>query len=250
MKFKKKSENDEKNLKQAQKNNAVSKRVNNKDIDSKTLNSVKQIEKLLTLSDTNDDIDPSSLRKAVKRLERDMKGRYGNAQTFNVTFIINHQNNDSYKADAEKTNVVMPIPEKEVLKPIKKEKPIVKQEEDYNYFQPAMHLKKMLKSEWFELCRSSKSYSSAWVERFVDALMASEWKNQIARDWGYKDKQSQIKGYILGCLKNAGVIKGSYDSIASLAKIVDNTRTFSRYMGDCKKQPYYSWILDYEMNAL
>ena len=49
----------------------------------------------------------------------------------------------------------------------------------------------------------------------------------------------------LGLLKEGGVIKGSMDSIARSANVCDNYRTFSRYMGQCRQEPFAEWILNY-----
>ena len=64
-------------------------------------------------------------------------------------------------------------------------------------------------------------------------------------DWddkGRHGKCTQIKGYILGLLKDEGVLKGSYDSIAARVGLTDEPRTLSRYMGQGKKQPYAEWV--------
>ena len=117
--------------------------------------------------------------------------------------------------------------------------------EELNYFQPKLHLKKMLMMEWFELCRIKKTYTTKWRENLIDALMESQWKDVIAKDWSYKDRRCEVKGYIIGILKDGGVLKGSYDSIALIAGITHKTRTFSKYMGKGKKQPYYGWVISY-----
>ena len=49
---------------------------------------------------------------------------------------------------------------------------------------------------------------------------------------------------VLGLLKEGGVIKGSMDSIARSANVCDNYRTFSRYMGQCRQEPFAEWILN------
>ena len=50
---------------------------------------------------------------------------------------------------------------------------------------------------------------------------------------------------MLGLLKEGGVIKGSMDSIARSAGVCDNYRTFSKYMGQCRQEPFAEWILGY-----
>ena len=80
--------------------------------------------------------------------------------------------------------------------------------------------------------------------------MASKWRDNIARDWSVKRKRTALIGYIMGILKDAGVLKGSYDAIATIARINKNTRTLSKYMSCAKKEPYYGWLLDYVKHSL
>lgn len=122
-------------------------------------------------------------------------------------------------------------------------------EEELNYFQPQLHLKRLFDMEWFEICRAKPVYTRKWGEGVVEALMESKWKDHIAREWSSARRRAALKGYLMGILKDAGVIKGSYDSIALVAHIINNTRTFSRYMSLGKKQPYYPWLVDYLKNT-
>ena len=124
------------------------------------------------------------------------------------------------------------------------------QEEELNYFQPQLHLKRLFVMEWFEICRTKAEYTQAWGEGIVDVLMESKWRDNIARDWSKKKKRTEIIGYLMGILKDGGALKGSYDSIATIAQINRNTRTFSKYMSCAKKEPYYGWLLDYVKNSL
>ena len=119
------------------------------------------------------------------------------------------------------------------------------EEEKLNYFQPQLHLKKLLMMEWFELLRVNKTYTTKWKEGLVEGLMESKWRDQIAREWAMQNRKDAMRGYLIGILKDTGVLKGSYDSISVVARIMDNTRTFSRYMSRGKKQAWYSWVADY-----
>ena len=114
-----------------------------------------------------------------------------------------------------------------------------------NYFAPAKNLKVLLAEEWFEIHRTDKRFDGQWTEAFVNALMRSEHKDYIATEWGKDKRQDFIRGCLLGLLKEGGVIKGSMDSIARSANVCDNYRTFSRYMGQCRQEPYAEWVLDY-----
>ena len=56
---------------------------------------------------------------------------------------------------------------------------------------------------------------------------------------------TKIKSYVVGLLKDAGVLKGSYDGIASKIGIMAEARTFAKYMGKGKKEPYADWVKEY-----
>ena len=116
-----------------------------------------------------------------------------------------------------------------------------------NYFAPAKNLKVLLTEEWFGmLTADEKRFTTKWLHGFVDALMASEWRDQIASDWTVADKRLGLKCMIIGLLKDAGVIRGSYNSIAKLLDMDgEKPATLAKYMGMGKKQPYAEWIADY-----
>ena len=86
--------------------------------------------------------------------------------------------------------------------------------EELNYFAPAKMLKVMLQKDWFLDRRSDDKYTFEWLEEFIDALMASEWRTMIAQEWSHKDKRLSIRGNIIGTLAAAGVLKGSDLSIS------------------------------------
>ena len=116
--------------------------------------------------------------------------------------------------------------------------------EDTKLFAPYFHIKEMLKGEWFKELRIDAKYNGKWADAFAEGLIRSEFGNQIADDW--KEKANQVKGYVIGCLKEAGVIKASIsnDSIAKVAGIMEKSRSFSKYIGkESQEQPYAGWIL-------
>lgn len=116
-----------------------------------------------------------------------------------------------------------------------------------NYYAPTINLQLLLKEKWFKEFRTSEKYDEKWTDSFISALMTTLWKKEIAKDWavkGKREKKSQIKGYIIGLLKDAGVLEGSYDSIAVKVGIM-NYRSFSRYMANGRKQPYADWVKSY-----
>ena len=115
--------------------------------------------------------------------------------------------------------------------------------ENTKLFAPYFHIKKMLKSEWFVKLRIDTKYNEKWADAFAEALMRSEFGQQIADDW--KEKSDKIKGYLIGCLKEAGVFKAnvSNESIARDAAIIGKTRTFAKWIGKgAREQPYIEWI--------
>ena len=125
------------------------------------------------------------------------------------------------------------------------------QEEQLNFFAPTKHLTLLLQEEWFALLTTNENlYVQQWRQQMVEALMATEWGEQIARDWAVSEKRLTLKCMIVGCLKDAGVIKGSYNQIAKLLDFDDeNTATLAKYLGMGKKQPYADWISDYVKTA-
>lgn len=119
---------------------------------------------------------------------------------------------------------------------------------DLNYYAPTINLQTLLKQDWFKEVRTNEMYNSKWTDKFVNDLMATQWGNGIAQDWavtGEREKKNQIKGYILGLLKDTEVIDGSYDSIAAKVGIMEDSRSFSNYMSQGKKQPYSDWVKRY-----
>ena len=114
-----------------------------------------------------------------------------------------------------------------------------------NYFAPTKHLKALLQEEWFEIHRTDKRYDRQWTDDFVGTLMKSVHRDYIATEWARDKRQDYIRGCVLGLLKEGGIIKGSMDSIARSAGVSDNYRTFSKYMGQCRQEPYADWVLEY-----
>ena len=118
--------------------------------------------------------------------------------------------------------------------------------EEPNYFQTERFLRRIMEEEWFEDLRTNVCYNNRWREGFITDFMDSQWKREIALMWEKRDKREKLKGYIMGCLKDAEVISGTYDAIARYAGYEGTeARTFSRYMSDGKRQHFYEWIEDY-----
>ena len=120
-------------------------------------------------------------------------------------------------------------------------------EQPLNLFAPKKNLQELLRGAWFAEVRSNARYDAAWTDAFVEALMQSEHGEEIAREWavkGERSKRTQLKAYVAGLLKDAGVLRGSYDAIAAKIDPNDQKRSFSRYMSQGKRQPYADWVLE------
>ena len=129
-------------------------------------------------------------------------------------------------------------------------------QEELNYFAPELHLKKLLAEKCKELYQDK--YGKAWLEEMVKALLASDHRDQIARDW--KVRADQVRAWMVGALKDVDVFKGSYNQLAKIVKEDEIRReklkkeqdkissTFARYMGEGKKQPWFEWLREYVEN--
>lgn len=119
-----------------------------------------------------------------------------------------------------------------------------------NYFAPMKNLQVMLCEEWFDKVSADKrKYTTAWREKFVADLMASEYRDKIAENWVKSDQRLQIKGRMIGALIAADVINKKALAVArTYYNINENTsevKTLAKYMGDSRKEYYTDWIVDY-----
>jgi hypothetical protein len=117
--------------------------------------------------------------------------------------------------------------------------------EGSKYFGIYINLLKMFEEPWFKEFRSDKKYSLKWMEQFLDNLLRSEYRDEIADEW--KNKSLFVKGCIIGCMKEAGIISGSDLSIATAIINGDekDNKTFAIYMGKGKKRSFCKWICEY-----
>lgn len=95
-----------------------------------------------------------------------------------------------------------------------------------------------------------------WRDKFVNDLMR-EFGDTIANGWkseGKKNIRSKIKGWLLGDMKRAGLISGSYAKIASLIYCDQNesetrdtvsSKSLEIYMGPRQGSPYTEWVKAY-----
>ena len=139
-----------------------------------------------------------------------------------------------------------------------------KEDEELDYEVPTFKLQQLLKGEWFEAVRSSEKYDAAWTDDLVEALMGSKYGEGIARDWawnigGERNRHIQIKGYVVGLLVDAGVLKGSKRTIAKRIVEERNDKNLTEedfwkevgklsrkmYTDTAGKQPYAQWVKRY-----
>jgi hypothetical protein len=56
-----------------------------------------------------------------------------------------------------------------------------------------------------------------------------------------------LKAALIGCVRDAGILKGSYLKIATA--IINGSQkdnnNFSNYMGQGKNEPFFEWFVDY-----
>lgn len=118
---------------------------------------------------------------------------------------------------------------------------------ELNYFAPKKIIADLLCQNWFdEVCSDIDKYTTTWREKMVEALMESEYGEGIAREWAEPDKRLQVKCAFVGALKDAGVIKGSYNALAPQLGIMKVAHaSLAKYMGYGKKQPYFDWLKQY-----
>ena len=124
----------------------------------------------------------------------------------------------------------------------------VNAESEPNRFAPKKHLQVLLNGTWFAEVRTDEKYDAQWTDCFIQDLMDSEYGEGIARDWavkGAREKKNLLRSYIVGLLKDAGVLKGSYSSIALKIDPNDRKRTLATNMSRGKNQPYAEWVKEY-----
>ncbi len=117
-------------------------------------------------------------------------------------------------------------------------------EPELNYFGPKNSLSIMLCKEWFdEVSANKRKYTREWREKLMEALLDSEYKDEIAIRWEDNKKQIQMRCEIVGTLIDAKVIKGSYRMVAALLPIKDvKPDSMARYMSNAVNQSYYEWL--------
>ena len=124
------------------------------------------------------------------------------------------------------------------------------QPKDMNRFAPGKNIKHILTLPGATaLISDRKKYTDQWIDKFIDALMASEHGEGIAKAWEDSRKRNKIPALIAGPLQAAGVYGCSRPELArAIRKDYDfhvSTDSYSTYMGMTEEQPYLEWVLDY-----
>ena len=119
-----------------------------------------------------------------------------------------------------------------------------------NLFAPKKNLQIMLCEEWFDkVSADKKRYTTAWREKLVADLMASEYGEGIAMTWRNSDQRLQIKGRLIGALIAAGVINKKALAVARTYYNTNENRpevkTLAKYMGDSRREFYTDWLKGY-----
>lgn len=116
-----------------------------------------------------------------------------------------------------------------------------------NVFGIVKSLTALLQQNWMKDFRTDAKYNASWVEQFVKALLASEYRQMLLDIWQDADKRLTLKGNIIGCLKMAGVVGGSDLGIAGAISSGSerDIKTFATYIGKGKRQQFCDWICRY-----
>ena len=124
--------------------------------------------------------------------------------------------------------------------------PYLNQKEDTNTFGIVNSMTRLMQQTWFKDFRADKKYDNAWIEKFLDDLMKSEWGRVILQEWENARRRPKLKCKIIGAMKDAGVLKSDYQTIAEKMDMGNElpAETHANYMGYGKAQPYFEWICD------
>lgn len=126
---------------------------------------------------------------------------------------------------------------------------------------PESKLILLLSRNWFTECTTDeKIYTQSWRSKYIKSLI-EQFGEQIAKGWvgvGTRNKQNLIKAHVIGALKKAGVIKGSYTDIArkllnrGVPPTENEVKALAAYMGhpqgnedESKQNPYSDWTAEY-----
>ena len=104
----------------------------------------------------------------------------------------------------------------------------------------------LMAQPWFEKMRSRDVYDKTWIAQFLNDLMA-EYGEAFAKEWEVAKKRTKLKCMVIGAMKDAGILRGGYQTIAEMMELDTNLpdTSLANYLGMGKKMPFFEWICDY-----
>lgn len=108
-------------------------------------------------------------------------------------------------------------------------------------------MSRLMMQDWFKEFRTDNKYDDTWIKQMMTDLLDSEHRQSLLDIWQNPKKRLWLKAALIGCVKDAGVLKGSYLKIATAiinGSHKDNNN-FSNYMGQGKNEPFFEWFVDY-----
>ena len=122
--------------------------------------------------------------------------------------------------------------------------------EKLDYETPRFQFKKLLnESKWIGKVLG-EGYNENYFDQFVDELMKSKYRDDIAKTWQKPKSRERLKAHLLGSLLRAEVLIGSASEIARLYIGKDNqdSKNFGDYILEGKKNTkckFSDWVDDY-----
>jgi hypothetical protein len=106
---------------------------------------------------------------------------------------------------------------------------------------------RLMMQDWFKAFRTDKKYDDDWIKQLMTDLLNSEHRQTLLGIWQHPKKRPWLKAALIGCVRDAGILKGSYLKIATA--IINGSQkdnnNFSNYMGQGKNEPFFEWFVDY-----
>lgn len=90
-------------------------------------------------------------------------------------------------------------------------------------------------------------FDAEWLDGYMVDLMESEYREELARNWAVGSKRDIIVCLIVGALKEAHVLAGTYSDIARKMDEA-NARTLAKYIGQAKRHAITEWTIEYLKN--
>lgn len=96
----------------------------------------------------------------------------------------------------------------------------------------------------------AECYNDNYFDQFVDELMKSEFRDQLASGWEKPKSREKMKGHLIGALLRAGILVGKASEIARkyIGKKGKEADNFADYISEGKKKSkcsYSDWVDEY-----